>query len=448
MEKGLIFTWLLAYGGSVLSIFRPFTGLLVYVCFAILKPEDMWYWSVQAGNYSRIIGLSLFTGWAIHGFGDWRLGKGGRVVGLLVAFLLWVGVSTLASPRPDRGLAYVEALAKVIIPVVIGVTLIDSVEKLKQLAWVIVLSQGYVAFELNLFYKQGFNRVTEIGFGGMDNNCVSIAMVAGMGLAFFVGLGAKSWPARIVAFVSALLMFHVVLISFSRGGMLGVIITGIVAFILIPKRPIHYACLVIAILIGLRLAGADVRERFFSMFADKEKRDESAQSRIIMWKGCWQEMCENPIFGIGPDMFQDVVVKYGYGKGKSAHTLWLQVGAELGFVGLGLLVGFYGLCMLRLWPYVRESRQVPDPWLRDTARMVIAALTGFAVSAQFVSLQGLELPYYIGMLGAGALKLLSRAEEETEAKERYEAAIREMRMRGQPLPMSGSPVVGGRLSIQ
>jgi hypothetical protein len=37
--------------------------------------------------------------------------------------------------------------------------------------------------------------------------------------------------------------------------------------------------------------------------------------------------------------------------------------------------------------------------------MVIASITGFAVSAQFVSLVGLEAPYYVVLMGAGALKL-------------------------------------------
>jgi hypothetical protein len=39
--------------------------------------------------------------------------------------------------------------------------------------------------------------------------------------------------------------------------------------------------------------------------------------------------------------------------------------------------------------------------------MTIAALAGFMLSAQFVSLEGLELPSYITMIGAGTLKLTS-----------------------------------------
>ena len=55
----------------------------------------------------------------------------------------------------------------------------------------------------------------------------------------------------------------------------------------------------------------------------------------------------------------------------------------------------------------RATYPAADPWFRDVARMVIASLTGFAVSAQFVSLVGLEAPYYVALLGAGALKLAS-----------------------------------------
>jgi hypothetical protein len=39
--------------------------------------------------------------------------------------------------------------------------------------------------------------------------------------------------------------------------------------------------------------------------------------------------------------------------------------------------------------------------------MVTASLVAFGFSAQFISLLGLEIPYYVVLLGAGALKLQS-----------------------------------------
>ena len=73
---------------------------------------------------------------------------------------------------------------------------------------------------------------------------------------------------------------------------------------------------------------------------------------------------------------------------------------------MAFLALFYLLCAVYLWPYTRDRCPVPDPWIRYIARMVIASLFGFAVSAQFVSLSGLEVPFYITLVGAGALKVL------------------------------------------
>src|SRR5262249_2638139 len=86
---------------------------------------------------------------------------------------------------------------------------------------------------------------------------------------------------------------------------------------------------------------------------------------------------------------------------------WLEVGAEVGFAGLGCLVLFYGLTVVRLWPLARGKGETPDPWVPVAARMVVAALVGFAVAAQFVSLRGLEVPFYVAVIGAAVLKLCS-----------------------------------------
>jgi hypothetical protein len=51
--------------------------------------------------------------------------------------------------------------------------------------------------------------------------------------------------------------------------------------------------------------------------------------------------------------------------------------------------------------------KVPDPFHRVAAQMTVAGLAGFLVSAQFVSLEALEIPYYVALLGMGALKLAS-----------------------------------------
>jgi O-antigen ligase len=206
-------------------------------------------------------------------------------------------------------------------------------------------------------------------------------------------------------------MTHVVMFSFSRGGMLALVITAGVAYWFVPKKPAHLLVFACALLLGWRLAGQQVTERFLTIFASAEERDTSAQSRLELWRACLDTMSHHPVFGVGPNHWAFVVDKYGYKQGKLAHTLWLQTGAELGIPGLGLLLLFYGSVVLRLGRIIKTKSHVADPWFRDAGRMVVAGLIGFAIAAQFVSLYGLEVPYYIALIGAGVLKLSSTAVE-------------------------------------
>jgi O-antigen ligase len=213
----------------------------------------------------------------------------------------------------------------------------------------------------------------------------------------------------VVAFVCAALMAHVVMIARSRGGMLALALTGIVSFVLIPKTPRNYLLFALAAVIAIRLAGPQVMERFSTTFASAEARDPSARSRLELWRDCMDAAVKHPLFGLGPDHWPVVAREdYGWvGQLNEAHSLWVQNAAELGFPGLILLASFYLVCIGRLWPFTYQKYPVADPWTHDAARMVIAALIGFMVAAQFVTIKALETPYYIALLGAGVLKLAS-----------------------------------------
>ena len=141
---------------------------------------------MSEGNYSRVVALGLLAGWALRGFGRWKFGRARGVVAALVCFWLWSVVAVTFAQDREVAWGYVESLAKILLPFLVGITVIDSVREVKQLAWVILLSEAYVAWEFNLSYFEGYNRLWMEGFGGMDNNCHAIALVACTGLAVFV----------------------------------------------------------------------------------------------------------------------------------------------------------------------------------------------------------------------------------------------------------------------
>jgi O-antigen ligase len=232
-------------------------------------------------------------------------------------------------------------------------------------------------------------------------------MVVGTAMAFFLGLESQVRWQKLLAFGMMPLMAHVVLFSMSRGGMLALGVVGLVSFLIIPKRLVHYGIFFLSILIVLRLAGPSVQEEFSTIFVGEENLDASAKSRFDHWKACVDAMISDPLTGIGPAHFRLNAHEFGFTEGKAAHTTWVLYGAELGAPAMLFILAFYGICMVRLWPYTRTGAFVPDPWYGGLARMVIASLTGFIVAAQFLPAGGVEPPFYVAIIGAGVLKLVS-----------------------------------------
>jgi putative inorganic carbon (hco3(-)) transporter len=407
--KGLIFTFGMTYGGAAMSLVNPFYGFLIYVAFANLKPDIFWSFSVpQGGNYSRIVAVAFLIGWLLHGGGSWNFGRATSMVYSLLFFWGWIVLGAVISPAQDKAWAQLITLSKVYLPVIAGITLINSVDRLKQLAWVLIVTQGYLAYEFNLSYYSGFFNANEFKALSMDNNSHAITMVTGVGISLFMGLHADKWWKKVCSFLAAGLMAHFVLFSMSRGGMLALVLLGGVAFCLIPKRPLHFAMLVVAVLLVLRLAGTQVQEEFLTSFVDEEHRDASADSRVKLAKDAVNCMLKNPIVGRGMENWGNVAPEYGWPLAKEVHNTWLQLGAELGIPGMLSILSFYLLGCWNLLKIARETTPVNDPWLRYFARMVIAAITGFLVSASLVTVEGVELPYYIMVLGAGTLRLCSQ----------------------------------------
>lgn len=407
--KPLIFTFALTYGGAAASLVSPFTGFLIYVAFGIIKPDALWFWAIPQGNYSRIVAIGFLLGWMINGCGDWRLGRGTLTILLFVAYWLINLFGAIIAPNEELGWLNVEPMSKVFLPIIAGITLIDSIDKLKQFAWVIVVCQGYLAYEFNLLYLyHPMFLPQEFSHGGLDNNGIAITMVTSVGMAFFLGMHAPALWQRLFCFGCAAMMAHVVLFSFSRGGMLSLIITSIFSFILVPKRPIQLLIFAIGIVGVVALAGEGVQKRFMSSFQSEEEGSDAGGKRSAHWKACLDSMQKNPL-GVGPCHWRTVAPNYGL-PAMEAHSTWLQIGAELGIPGLAALLGIYLVTIVRLYPLTKDRYPVPDPWFRYLARMVICSLIGFLCAAQFVTLDGVELPYYIASLGAGTLKVFTLTE--------------------------------------
>jgi probable O-glycosylation ligase (exosortase A-associated) len=400
--KGLVITYALAIVGTIGSLRSPLIGLFVYVFFAILRPQFIFSFAGDLSGISFWVGIAMLAGWVLHRFGSWQFGRGRIVVRTLLAFVAWFAISSVLALDPARAYAQLPVLARFILPFLVGVTLLDSPTLRSRMMWAIVFAQGYVGFEMNLNYLRGRNSAAE-GFGGMDNNCFAVSLIAALGPAIALGMAAKTWYERALAWICAALILHTTLLTFSRGGLVGMMAVLAVAFVLMPKGPKQLAAIAVVLLLAVRFTGPQLIARYSTTFASSEDRDASAESRLDLWSDCLMVAREYPVFGVGPANWRVIASQFGWPEGKSAHSVWMETAAEVGFLGSLLLLTFFVTAAVKLWPLARSQMRSGDI---DGALAfgTVLSIVGFVVGGQFVSVPGLELPYYVVMIGTSILK--------------------------------------------
>jgi O-antigen ligase len=174
-----------------------------------------------------------------------------------------------------------------------------------------------------------------------------------------------------VGYGAALMLVGGIVKTQSRGGFLGLI--GIAIWMLFQARPGRRLVYVLAIAGGAAMftfmADADTMDRFTSTFAPKEDYNYTYRDgRYQVWQRGMHFMWANPILGVGVQNFPiaDGAIggkrNMGYGiKYSAAHNSFVQIGAELGVLGL---VAF----IMMLLKAMGAARSV----LRQTARERVA----------------------------------------------------------------------------
>ena len=435
--KGLILSYIIAYGGALCALRYPLIGLQVYVGLAILRPQFIFGFAGDISNLSMVVGVAVLIGWALQGLGSWRFGGGRAVVLAFVGFVLWFALSGAVALQPALSFDSLFELSKLFLPFLVGVTLMNGEKDWRPMLWTIVLAQGYVGFEMNNDYLvKGYNTASS-GFGGMDNNCFGVSLVTVLGPALALMISSRTWVLRGLAALAAALILHTTLLTFSRGAMIGLLAIAVAAFVIMPKRPRHLGALALTIAVTLWFTGPELWDRYATAFAPAAERDASAESRVDLWRDCLKVIDQYPIFGVGPANWRVVAANYGWSEGKSAHSVWMETAAEVGVPGSLLLLAFFGIAAIKLWPIARTRVTEANRYQVILASGVVLSIVGFSVAGQFVSVPGLEVPYYIVMLGAAMLK-----DRVTALAAQAVAAVRPV-----PAQWTPPPHLGGRPAL-
>lgn len=201
----------------------------------------------------------------------------------------------------------------------------------------------------------------------------------GMSLPLAIALSLKYEPGKRRAWmIGAILIFLADILTFSRGGYVGLIF-GMSAFFL-PlflrsfqwKKQIFRISMLTLFSVGLILL-SPVGTRLFSSFSQS---DGSNIERLRLWQEAVVFITEHPIFGTGLGNYPLFVKpSASYREPIYAHNLYLDIAAESGIVGLFFFSGFLFFGIFSAWKSWRREQSIF--WLAIFSALIIFSVHAF-----------------------------------------------------------------------
>lgn len=266
---------------------------------------------------------------------------------------------------------------------------LDSPRRLRTFARIFVVTACLMALNAILQERRGYGFawsqplwIPQIGerpahlrtrFFGIfsDPNDLAQVLVAAMPLAFAMPrrMNVFSW---LFSAGCAYFLFAAYQTTHSRGGTVALVTTAMVMITMwLPARWMPY-------LIGVGLVA------FLGLCGTVggAMLDAAARERVVFWGYGNQAFKQNPIFGIGYDMFWQIA------DGRPAHNAFVTCYTELGLFGYWMWFGLIILGVIGAWR-VRVILKRPTSeegfYMRRFTGLGLASMGGFAAGAYFLS---------------------------------------------------------------
>ncbi len=280
-----------------------------------------------------------------------------------------------------------------------------------------------------------------VGMGGMLGDENDLALACGTAFPFaFVGFERFRGRARWLCGAAMLLLVAAIVVSFSRGGFLGLVVAAAYCLLTSRNKPRSLGLLLVALLAIPALAPDKYIDEIKSISRTSEG---TAMGRRFLWTAAYNMWKAHPVLGVGGGNASHLMGRYqptdfegrDYTErnwtGQAVHSMYFQLLAEQGAPGtliFGFLIWSHFSILRRLRLQVRRARDVPNSLRRDTELYALGlngALLGLLSSGAFLSVPYYPYVWYFTALAA-ALDIAVR---------------RELSAGAEPFPSRGRPLV-------
>jgi probable O-glycosylation ligase (exosortase A-associated) len=406
-----LFVLAVVCGSLPVILFRPFYGLLVYSWLAFMRPQDMAWGASRSLPLSQWVAIAMLVG-LLLAVGRERLMTLKPQTALLLLLIAWITLSTLLAVDPEMAQDIYGNYWKAILMSVLATGLVRDRRRLRLLLLLIVFSIGFLGAKRGLYgLVRGGVRFDD-GPGGFMSDNNSFALALNMILPLLVGfvIVEKQKIVRIAAGVAAALCLLTILFTFSRGGLLTLVVVGGLLIWRSKQRILVAGLLALGLSGFLFFTSSQMSQQYVERAQSIQdyEEDGSALGRLNAWQTSWRVFLDYPLTGVGPNNLAVVFQRYSPGEDRFrvAHNAYLQLLAECGLPALLLFLGAIGATW---WRMQRLRGRTALPWVEVQARMFQISIAGYLVGSMFLNTAYSELIYYVLGMSVG-LEVVARSE--------------------------------------
>ncbi len=369
------------------ALFVPLLGILGYILHYNLGPETKWWAGpLNALNIRYAYTLAVVTaiGMVFH-WGKLHFGKSLllRQEKLLLLFLGIVWLSVWMGPATIERYTMVDhpsiKMIKIVIITLMMTHIITNLKHLDLLLWSFIVGAVILGWQAYTTPRSAFasGRLNNVGGPDFTESNFLAAYLSSLLPIVAVQFLRSGWPGKLLSLVTGVLVVNTIVLTRSRGAVVGMAAGVIFALFSAPKkyRGIIGLGLVVFAAGGYYLTDPQFRERTSTITRSEEQRDSSAQSRIELTRASLRIITDHPL-GIGAGNFYQTIGRYNENlAGKDAHNTYLRCGTELGLQGL-LLYGFIIFHVFwQLRRDIKRIRNLPAGPVHDSLVLLSYSLT-------------------------------------------------------------------------
>lgn len=384
-----------ALGASVALLFgamiiiRPYLGILAYLVCTYLRPGEF-IPVLGLLHLTRIIALAVFVAWIFRLIrGEESLFWGGRETFFLLGLVVVMCFSTLSAYWQTQAMGFTIDIVKIVVMYFLIIQLVNSLLKLKVFIWTVILLHGWLSIVALCTFRQSIDmRIGGLNVYFGDPNDFALALLVVIPYSYFMLINLKKMILKIFSLLLFCLLIIAVVYTGSRGGMLGLLVVLAAICIKSRKKIIMSPVLVILLIFAFIITPASLKDRYLSMTT--RRIDDSVRGRLEVWTAATQMIRDHPVLGVGPGNF---AVVYGLdykpfnavgAQWRAAHSIYFQVAAELGLLGLFCFAAIVFFSFKNNW-WTRYRRSKNRDIFHSMSNALDVSLMGYLVAGAFIS---------------------------------------------------------------